>query len=111
MLHPVYPKNAKHDPTQPDIVIKTSGDQGTSPEDYKVAAEYMRGLADRSGGRLYETMSLAQLKQAYAHIAAELREFYSIGYYPTGDRLVDKTTNVKIKVMRDGLVVHAASSS
>jgi len=104
---PVVPKGTKADPNRADIVINASGEQGTTLEDYSRATGFMQALADRSGGRLYEATTLSGLTEAYARIAAELREFYSIGYYPTGERLVDRTTNVKVKVDRDGLVVRA----
>jgi Ca-activated chloride channel family protein len=104
---PVLPKGVKPDPNRPDIVINASGEQGTTLEDYTRATGFMQALADRSGGRLYEATDLNGLSAAYARIAAELREFYSIGYYPTGERLVDRTSNVKVKVDRDGLVVRA----
>jgi VWFA-related protein len=80
---------------------------GTSPEDYKRAADYMQGLADRTGGRLYEATSFTNLADAYSKIASELREFYSIGYYPKTDRAAGQKANVKIKVLRDGLVVRS----
>jgi len=104
---PVLPKGTKADPARADIVISASGEQGTTAEDYARASGFMRSLADRSGGRLYEATTLSGLSEAYAHIAAELREFYSIGYYPTGERLVDRTTNVKVKVAQEGFVVRA----
>ena len=40
-------------------------------------------------------------------IASELREFYSIGYYPTTERTQGKKTNVKVRVTQPGLVVRA----
>ena len=51
--------------------------------------------------------SVANLSDAFLKIASELREFYSIGYYPTTERQPGKTANVKIKVGRPGLVVRA----
>lgn len=88
---------------------KVSADesQGTTPEEYAKARVYMDGLADRTGGRLYEASSLTNLAAAYARIASELREFYSIGYYPVNDRDATRKASVKIKVTRDGLVVRS----
>lgn len=114
-----------NDPTKPqpstsDVIlstIKNTADnsttgtpnpEGTSKEDYEKAAQYMQQLADRTGGRLYEASSTTNLAAAYSKIASELREFYSIGYYPKNDRTTGaKAANVKIKVDRDGLVVRS----
>jgi Ca-activated chloride channel family protein len=104
------------DPTKPqstmDVLlssIKTAGtpsSQGTTPEEYAKAAEYMDQLAIHTGGRLYEATSLTNLADAYSRIASELREFYSIGYYPKTER-TDKKRSIKVKVAREGVVVRA----
>jgi Ca-activated chloride channel family protein len=82
--------------------------EGTSKEDYEKAGYYMQQLADRTGGRLYEATSTGNLANAYSKIASELREFYSIGYYPKSDRTTGgKQASVKVKTTRDGLVVRS----
>lgn len=108
-----------NDPNKPlsttDVILSTiknaspavADPQGTSKEDYERAAKYMQQLADRTGGRLYEATSTTNVAAAYSKIASELREFYSIGYYPKSDRAGDKSANVKVKVDRDGLVVRS----
>lgn len=87
-------------------VVKPSS-QGTTEAEYQKAAEYLDQLAIRTGGRLYEAKTLGNLADAYAKIASELREFYSIGYYPKSDRVEGKRSNVKVKVGREGVVVRA----
>ncbi|HEV7699215.1 MAG TPA: VWA domain-containing protein [Pyrinomonadaceae bacterium] len=104
------------DPTKPlsaaDILLstvktaETPNSQGTTPEEYKKAAEYMDELALRTGGRLYEATSLTNLADAYSRIASELREFYSIGYYPKAE-MTGKKRSIKVKVGREGVVVRA----
>lgn len=114
-----------NDPTKPrqspsDVILSTikstaadsaagsPNPEGTSKEDYAKAAQYMQQLADRTGGRLYDASSTTNLADAYRKIASELREFYSIGYYPKSDRTTGgKPANVKIKVDREGLVVRS----
>jgi len=85
----------------------TAGTQGTTAEDYQKAAEYLDQLAIRSGGRLYEATSLGNLAEAYAKIASELREFYSVAFYPSRERQSGDSTSVKVKVDRDGAVVRS----
>lgn len=79
--------------------------QGTTPEEYQRAREYLDQMAVRTGGRLYETMTIDNLAAAYARIASELREFYSIGYYPKNERVPGKRTTIKVRVGRDGASV------
>jgi Ca-activated chloride channel homolog len=84
-----------------------AGSQGTTVEEYRRAAEYLDNLSQRTGGRIYEASTLVNLTDAYSKIASELREFYSIAYYPREDRTAGKTANVKIKVDRPGVVVRS----
>ena len=85
----------------------TVGGPGTTEEDYRKAREYLDGLATRTGGRVYEASTMGNLSEAYRRIASELREFYSIGYYPKTERVPGKRASVKVKVAREGLVVRA----
>ena len=94
----------------PAILTQTTGtpsSQGTTAEEYKRAEEYLDQLAIRTGGRLYQASTLTNLTDAYSKIASELREFYSIGFYPNEDRVAGKTTTVKVRVDQPGLVVRA----
>ena len=79
--------------------------RGTTVEEYQKAAEYLDQLAMRTGGRRYEASTLVNLADAYSKIASELREFYSLGYYPKEDRVAGKTTSIKVHVDQPGLVV------
>ncbi len=79
--------------------------QGTTPEEYERAREYLDQMALRTGGRLYEAMTLGNLAAAYSKIASELREFYSIGYYPKDERVPGKKTSIKVRVDKEGLSV------
>lgn len=83
------------------------GSQGTTEAEYQRAEEYLDGMAIRTGGRVYPALTLGSLAEAYAKIASELREFYSIGYYPSSERVAGKKTNVKVRVDREGLVVRS----
>jgi len=96
-------------PFPPGIIptIATPSSQGTTVEEYEKAAEYLEQLAMRTGGRKYDATSLGNLAAAYSKIASELREFYSVGYYPTDDRIAGRSTSVKVKVDQEGLVVRS----
>ena len=89
----------------PTIMMPSS--QGTTEEEYRKAAEYLDQLAMRTGGQRYDALNLGNLADAYSRIASELREFYSVGYYPTEEREPGKTSSVKVRVDREGVVVRA----
>lgn len=88
-------------------VVGTPSSQGTTAEEYRRAEEYLDQLALRTGGRVYQASTVGNLADAYSKIASELREFYSIGFYPNEDRVAGKTTTVKVRVDRPGLAVRS----
>lgn len=91
----------------PTVGVGGASSQGTTAEEYRKAAEYLDQLSSRTGGRIYEASTMSNLGEAYSKIASELREFYSIAYYPKEDRIGSKTNSVKVKVLRPGLVVRS----
>lgn len=104
---PLPPKN----PSPFPIPIPTGGvgapsNQGTTAEDYRKAGEYLNEMANRTGGRIYEASTTGNLAAAFSKIASELREFYSLGYYPKDDAKTGKR-QIKVKVDRKGLSVRA----
>ncbi len=87
------------------VITGGGSSAGTTEEDYRRAEEYLNNLALRTGGRTYLASSIGGLGDSFAKIASELREFYSLGYYPKDDRIVGKTTSIKVHVDQPGLVV------
>ena len=92
-------------PVPNPAILNEPSNVGTTLEDYKRAKEYLEGLADRTGGRIYVASTLGNLGDSFARIASELREFYSLGYYPKDDRIVGKTTSIKVHVDQPGLAI------
>ena len=86
------------------------GQKGTTAEEYRYAEEYLNQLALRTGGRVHHATSYANLITAFEKIASELREFYSIGYYPKDDGEPGKTRRIKVKVNQENMVVRARDS-
>jgi VWFA-related protein len=83
---------------------------GSTAADYQLADQYLHGLADKTGARLYKANDRTQLNEAFSKIAEELRCQYSLGYYPQttvqgGDRRL-----IKVKVNRPDLAVRARDS-
>lgn len=85
----------------------TPNSQGTSTEDYRKAGEYLSDLADRTSGRVYKASTTANLALAFSRIAAELRQFYSLGYYPKEELKAGSKRKIKVRVNGQGMVVRA----
>lgn len=91
----------------PTQTVGTADGKGTTPEEYRKADEYLDEMANRTGGRLYHASTIGSLTQAFANIASELREFYSLGYYPTGELKAGKKRKLKVKVNRENVAVRS----
>lgn len=72
---------------------------------YKTADDYLNQLALKSGGKLHRADTLGSLPEAFANIANELRNQYSLGYYPTNQMRSGKYRKIQVKVVRKGAVV------
>ncbi len=97
--------------TEQEFNKNGNSSQGTTAEDYRKADEYLNEMANRTGGRLYQASTTANLAQAFSNIAAELREYYSLGYYPKEEsKTAGKKHRIKVRVDKDGLVVRARDS-
>jgi VWFA-related protein len=84
---------------------------GTTRADYERADKYLHGLAEKTGGRLYQANDSAQLAQAFSRIAEELRRQYSLGYYPQSSAVQNgERRQVKVRVHQPNLAVRARDS-
>jgi len=72
---------------------------------YARANRYLRSLSDRTGGRFYNAESVKRLTEIFSAIAQELRQQYSIGYYPAEGGKNERT--IKVKVDAPGVTVRA----
>jgi VWFA-related protein len=95
------------------VLIPTAsqpGERGTTAEDYKHAEEYLGQLALRTGGQIYLADSFGNLSGAFAKIASELREYYSLGFYPPDDEDAGKLRKLKVRVDKPDVAVKARES-
>jgi len=83
---------------------------GASASEYETGKRYLETLSQNSGGRSFEAQTMYNVNSAFAGIAEELRQQYSIGYYPdkVGER--GERRQIKIRVMRQNVVVRAKTS-
>ena len=94
----------------PVPVIAEPSDKGTTAKEYADAEEYLNQLALRTGGRIYLASTFGNLTGAFSKIASELREFYSIGYYPEMEGKPGETHKVKVRVDQPDVAVKARDS-
>jgi Ca-activated chloride channel family protein len=71
---------------------------------YESARRELREMADKTAGRVYPVKDLKQLEPAYSQIAAELRTYYSMSYYPTNEKHNGKWRTLRVKLNRPGFV-------
>ena len=86
------------------------GGGGGSRADYERGRQYLEGLAQNSGGREFEAQSMYNVDAAFSGIAEELRRQYSLGYYPEVVGKVGDRKQIKVRVLRPGVVVRAKTS-
>ncbi|MEO8650087.1 MAG: VWA domain-containing protein [Acidobacteriota bacterium] len=94
----------------PVPTVGTPSDKGTTEKEYAAAEEYLNQLALRTGGTIYLASTFGNLNNAFTKIASELREFYSLGYYPTDEDRPGKTRKIKVRVGKPNVAVRARDS-
>ena len=78
--------------------------------DYRRAQEYLEQLALRTGGRTYLADSFGNLSGAFSKIASELREYYSLGFYPPDNEDAGKLRKFKVRVNKPDVAVKSRDS-
>ena len=87
--------------------------------DYKIADEYLHALAQKSGGRLFQVRVNGPihpadkpdyLTQPFTQISAELRQQYSLGYYPKQPAQPNERREIKVRVTKPDVVVRARTN-
>jgi Ca-activated chloride channel family protein len=90
-----------------------------SRNEYRIANEYLHALAEKSGGRLYQVASGTRLHQtddspglplALTQISAELRQQYSLGYYPKPGDKAKESHQIKVRVTMPDVVVRSRTT-
>jgi hypothetical protein len=87
---------------QPNDPIKASLDQA-----YLTADNYLKALADRSGGQVYRADTITMAPQAFAAIASELRTQYLLGYYPTNRNYDNAYRKSEVRALRRDVTIRA----
>jgi Ca-activated chloride channel family protein len=81
--------------------------RGNSHSKRVEAGDYLKGLAEKTGGRLYHGDDLKRIADAFTSIAEELRRMYSIGYQPPPLARPGERRELKVTVRRERVAVRA----
>ncbi len=76
---------------------------GGGPASTRSYVEYLRALAEKTGGLYFEGGDTRQVRESFAAIAEELRRQYIIGYYPAAAAESGRERRVRLKIARPGL--------
>ncbi|MDI1241170.1 MAG: VWA domain-containing protein [bacterium] len=84
--------------------------RGEREIDYVEAREFLDAISDSSGGRVFKVSSTTNLNIAFTKIAEELRKTYSLGYYPSDERVPGVTYTLKVRIYRPDLNIRTRES-
>jgi len=79
-------------------------------KEYATGSAYLRTLADKTGGRLYNADGLADIQKAFGLVTEDLGRQYSLGYYPKGQARAGEKRDIKVRLRQPNLVVRARES-
>lgn len=99
----------RYDDNDRPYVVEATPVRGERTSDYIEAREFFKTIADSTGGRVYKVNSTTNLDRSFADIANELRRIYGLGYYPIGERKAGEEYDIRVRVYRPDLVIHARS--
>ncbi len=97
-----YP-DRRNDPTIPPRGRRDDSTSIKLDAYYMTADAYLNALATTSGGKLHRADTLGSLPTAFAKIAAELRNQYSLGYYPANAARDGKYRKIQVRTSRKGV--------
>jgi Ca-activated chloride channel family protein len=79
-------------------------------KEYGVGSNYLRALAEKTGGRLFSADDLSEVPAAFNAITEELGRQYSLGYYPKNAAQAGETRDIKVRTRLPNLIVRARES-
>ena len=100
----------RYDDDDKPYIYEAPPGKGERESDYAEAREFLDAIADSSGGRVFKVSSSTNLNIAFTKIAEELRKTYSLGYYPSDERLPGVTYTLKVRIYRPDLNIRTRES-
>lgn len=95
-----------NDPNFPPVTYTTPSGESVSKA-YERGTRYLQMLARTSGGRFHYADTVNNLRRSFALIALELRQQYSLSYYPKNQKTETGKRRIKVEVSVPDAVVHA----
>jgi len=109
LIYPIqYDSSASSQPF--GLVTYTTPSGEPLDKAYQRATRYLQRIAEISGGRFHASDSVKNLENSFSQIAAELRQQYSVSYYPKNQNPKSRKHQLKIVVDVPDAVVHARDS-
>ena len=95
----------------PPVAARGISFPNSTDEGYKIAGNYLRELAEKSGGRLYRASEDAgSLRLAFRQIIKELSHQYRLGYYPKTCARKRERRQLSVRLSRANVAVRARGS-
>lgn len=109
-----YPDNTRSASDKPKVSTPPAGLPAKVPEPtldsvYKTADQYLKGLADMTGGELHRTEKIPDLPDVFQRIASDLRNQYLLGYYPANVSRDSKYRKIQVQTIRKDVVIRTRS--
>jgi len=106
--------NTYDDLTKDPQMLVTGGIRSANGETlstaYARANRYLNLIADETGGRFFLANTVGNLRQSFTRIAKELRQQYSVGYYPKNQGSRGEKRQIKVHVNLPKVAVRARQS-
>jgi VWFA-related protein len=93
-----------------DTLPKYTDGNNSRHKAYEQAKLYLNGMAETTGGYLYNANGRQSIAQAFAQVAEALRWQYSLGYYPLTPGEPGSRHKVKVRVNRSKVAVRSKQS-
>lgn len=74
---------------------------------YQIADQYLKSLAEITGGELHRTDKTADLSDIFQRIVSDLRNQYQLGYYPTNTVRDGKYRKIEVQSIRKDVVIRS----
>jgi VWFA-related protein len=101
---------AKQTGDQLGMVTYTTPSGESLQKAYERGTRYLQLLAQTSGGRFQYSDNLKNLERSFARIAEELRQQYSLNYYPKNQAATNRKRRIRLSIGVLDAVVHARDS-
>jgi VWFA-related protein len=88
----------------------TKKDSERIKQENETATLYMSELATKTGGRYFQMDNIGDLEKTFRLVAEELRQQYSLGYYPKQIGKEGERRQIKVRVKIPNLAVRARDS-